>query len=205
MYGAAIVVLFVLYFTGRTNQGSSAAVSENDTLINRYDTIARQLKIAFVNTDTILSNYTYYKEQTSALEKDQVQAEKNYTAKLKKLEEDYKNYMYKINLGLMKQADAEREFAKKQEELEAYRARVSNTLIEKQEEIASRLYDSILVTVERYNKTAGYTYIITHAKGSNLLYADHSLDLTDVILEELNRSYEIWSGNSKSKKKKVVK
>jgi len=200
VYGLLIIVLFILFFVKKTETAAvknpELPIAIPDSLIPKQE---KAITIAYVNTDTILANYKYYKAQIAQMEKSQASAEKQLEERFKKLEEDYKNYLTKIKLGLIKQEDAEKQFAEKQAELENYQMQLRNQLIEKEEKVANQLYDSILNHIAIFNKTAGYTYIIAQAKGSNILYSDPDLNLTQFILEGLNKSYEQWSS------KKAVK
>lgn len=195
IYGLALIALFILFFTGKKSSVSKEEspdlpVGIPDSLMPKPE---KPLTIAYVNTDSILANYKYYKAQISSLENSQQVAEKQLEEKYKKLEEDYKNYLTKIKLGLIKQEDAENQFAEKQAELQEYQEKLRNNLLEKEQKVADQLYDSILNHIAIFNKKAGYTYIIAHAKGSNILYSDPSLDLTAIILKSLNASYDSWS------------
>ncbi len=195
IYGLAIIALFILFFLGK--KGHSGEVKKPDLPVNIPDSLIakpeKPLTIAYVNTDTILANYKYYKSQIASLESSQAIAERQLEERYKKLEEDYKNYLTKIKLGLIKQEDAENQFAEKQAELQDYQDKLRNNLLEKEQKVADQLYDSILNHIAIFNKQAGYTYIIAHAKGSNILYSDPSLDLTQIILQSLNASYDAWS------------
>jgi len=210
IYGAALIALFILFFVAGSKKAESG---DGGKIIKEKDEIdsvllhaqGQSVKIAFVNTDSILSNYEYYKKSIEKFETQKKQAEKQFQDKYKKLEEDYKNYMTKINLGLMTEQEAEAQFSKKQQEVETYYNSLTEELLKKEERVSSQLYDSIISQVAQYNKTAGFTFIIAHSKGSNILYADPKLDLTDEIIKELNNSYYKWIGEDKGKKKKSKK
>jgi len=198
IYGLSIIFLFILFFTKKpkttTIKSPELPIGIPDSLLPKKE---KAMTIAYVNTDTILANYKYYKAQIASLEKSQATAENELEARFRKLEEDYKNYLTKIKLGLIKQEDAEQQFAQKQAELENYQSQLRNDLLVKEEKVANQLYDSIINHVAMFNKTAGYTYIIAQAKGSNILYSEPELNLTQFILEGLNKSYEKWSKKKK--------
>lgn len=201
VYGVALIALFVLYFTKFSKKAENVkAVSKVAPIPDSI--LAKPMTIAFVNTDSILTNYKYYKAEISKLERQQASAEAEFTSRYKKLEEDYKNYMTKIKLGLIKQEEAEAQFAEKQKQLEDYYEQLRTSLAEKEQEVSVRLYDSIIGTVQRFNESTNYSYIIAHSKGSNILYADKALDLTALILDELNTSYESWATKKPTVKKK---
>ncbi|MBT7038441.1 MAG: OmpH family outer membrane protein [Bacteroidetes bacterium] len=198
-FAAAIISLFILHFTSKT-PGEKAVVAESDTAVAFDSSGQSTLRIAFVNTDTILANYDYYSDQISEIQNDKVAAEKRVMDKLKVLEEEYQKYIYKVKLGVMTEAQAEAEFSKKNEELESYRTSASNALMEKQEQISKRLYDSVFNAVARYNERSNFTYILANNSINNsLLHADKSYDLTKEILSDLNTSYDKYIESKKKK------
>lgn len=190
VFAVAIIVLFILHFTNNKG-GIIQAKTDSEAALQTDSNGIPALRIAYVNTDTIISNYGYYMDQISIIQNDKIAAEKRVMNKMKTLEEEYKNYIYKVKLGLITEEQAESEFSKKNEELEAYRTRASNALMEKQDEISSQLYDSVFNAVARFNKHAKYTFIMAHNSINNtMLHADHSFDVTQVILDDLNSSYD---------------
>ncbi|MBT3303262.1 MAG: OmpH family outer membrane protein [Bacteroidetes bacterium] len=198
-FAAAIISLFILHFTSKT-PGEKSVVTESDTAVAFDSSGQSTLRIAFVNTDTILANYDYYSDQISEIQNDKVAAEKRVMDKLKVLEEEYQKYIYKVKLGVMTEAQAEAEFSKKNEELESYRTSASNALMEKQEQISKRLYDSVFNAVARYNERSNFTYILANNSINNsLLHADKSYDLTKEILSDLNTSYDKYIESKKKK------
>ena len=198
-FAAAIISLFILHFTSKT-PGEKSVVTESDTAVAFDSSGQSTLRIAFVNTDTILANYDYYSDQISEIQNDKVAAEKRVMDKLKVLEEEYQKYIYKVKLGVMTEAQAEAEFSKKNEELESYRTSASNALMEKQEQISKRLYDSVFNAVARYNERSNFTYILANNSINNsLLHADKSYDLTKEILSDLNTTYDKYIESKKKK------
>ena len=205
IYALCIIILFILFFSKnrQDKQTEPDEIADTDKIDKTmFEAGENAMKIAFVNTDSILSNYEYYKRAIDKFEKQKAQAENQFQQRYKKLEDDYKNYITKVQLGLMTEEEAEAQFSKNQREVENYYNKLTSDLMKKEEELATQLYDSIISQVEQYNKRLGFNYIIAHSKGSNILFADPELDLTDEIISELNNSYYKWIGDDKSKKKK---
>jgi outer membrane protein len=206
IYGLSIVALFILFLTPckrsvKADGTEGQVITKNDEIDSILtNSTGTNTRIAFVNTDSILTNYYYYKKSIDKFEKQKEQAEKQFQSKYKNLEEDYKNYLAKINLGLMTEAEAEAQFSKKQRDLETYYNNLMESLMKNEEEVSVQLYDSIISHVERYNKNKGFHFIIAHSKGSNILFADPELDLTDEIIAELNKNQPESKGTKKGKK-----
>lgn len=148
-------------------------------------------RIAYVNTDTIISKYQFYMDQASRIKAKKANAEYQLTEKMKELESNYKDLLTKVNLKLVTIDEAEQEFALKQEEVEKYRTAASEELYNEEQDLVLRLYDSISVHVKKYNdnSTINFTYILAYQEKGALLHADESFNMTDVILESMNTTY----------------
>jgi outer membrane protein len=149
------------------------------------------MSIAYINTDTVVEHYKYYKELKTRLENEQKMAENQLQLKMKDLEKEYKNLSTKVNLGLIKEEEAQNSFAIKQQEVEAFRTNTSQKLVEKNTKMTEQLYDSIVNYVHRFNKGGRFTYILGYAKGGGIIYAPQSMDISNYILLGLNKEYEL--------------
>jgi outer membrane protein len=148
------------------------------------------LSIAYINTDTVVEHYKYYKELKVKLENEQKMAENQLQVKMKDLEKEYKTLSTKVNLGLIKEEEAQNSFAIKQQEVEAFRTNTSQKLVEKNTKMTEQLYDSIVNYVHRFNKNGRFTYILGYAKGGGIIYAPSSMDISNFILNGLNKEYD---------------
>lgn len=187
----AIIILYVLHFKSNPNTSSEATKtnSEIPTLVNEDSNgVKTTFRIAHVNTDTILANYTYFQTKRAKLEKQTKDAEAQYQKRLSELEEYYKDLEYKVKLGLATEEQAQTELYKKQSEIEQFRQNLMNHLTQEEQNLTTQLYDSIITQVNRYNKGANYNYILGYTKGGGILYTDKTYDLTDIILKQLNTS-----------------
>jgi outer membrane protein len=186
----AVIILFIFLY--KTRSQVSALISPNDSTIVLTDSgkHGKGTTIAYINTDTVVENFSFYKEMKSSLENEQKIAENQLQAKLKDLEKEYKTLSTKVKLGLIKEEDAQQTFAIKQQEIELFRSNVSEKLLEKDKLMTEQLYDTIVNYVHRYNKNNKYTYILGYTKGGGIIYAPSSMDITQAILAGLNQEYE---------------
>jgi outer membrane protein len=118
-------------------------------------------------------------------------AENQLQVKMSDLEKDYKTLSTKVKLGLSKEEEAQNTFAAKQQEVESFRTTMSQKLVDKNTAMTEQLYDSIVNYVHRFNKKGQFTYILGYAKGGGIIYAPHSMDISDYILNGLNKEYDI--------------
>jgi outer membrane protein len=190
----AVIVLYFLHFSYVKKHPGTDDGNYNPNDTTNY---TKGISIAYINTDSVVANYNYYNELKTKLENEQKIAENQIQAKASDLEKEYKLLSTKINLGLIKQDDAERSFALKQQEVEMLRNNLSEQLIEKEKQLTNQLYDSIVNYVNRYNVKSKHTYILGYAKGGGIIYAPKSMDMTQIILKGLNAEYESKLGKQK--------
>lgn len=60
------------------------------------------------------------------------------------------------------------------------------------EKLTSSVLERINVFIEQYGKANGYSVIFATTSDGEMIYGDSSIDLTDVVVKELNKEY---SGN----------
>ena len=78
---------------------------------------------------------------------------------------------------------------KMQQDLQALQNKLTNELAAETQKNSLQLRDSINAFLKEYNKTKGYSLIISNTGFDNLLYADSIYNITREILDGLNARY----------------
>jgi outer membrane protein len=183
----AIVILFILHFTGKcSSDADSASLKfENDSTIS--------LPIAYVDVDTILSQYVYAKEMRETLLGKSEDAKVSLTEKQRQLETEQRDFQRKAqNNAFISEERAQSELQRIQKmaaELEQTAARMDNELMMEQAKNSAQLADSVKLCIEIYNKTANYQIIFSNSGLDNVLYSKEKYNITNQILEVLNSRY----------------
>jgi outer membrane protein len=184
---------FVLTFAQCNNAPQQTAVTPAATCDS-----ARALKIAYVDIDTLLTNYNLWIElnETMISKEEDVRATLN--EKAKSLQSDYEEFERKLNnnaFATRERAEAEQNrILKKREELEETSERLTNELAIENNKNSVLFRDSINAYIRDYNKEHGYNIILSRI-GDNILYIDNAMNITQEIVDGLNARHE------KSKKK----
>ena len=147
-----------------------------------------ELKIAYVEVDSIMTQYRFAKEYTEILEKKG---------------QNIQNFQQKVqqNAYTREQAEAvQAGLQKQQNDLAGLQQRLGNEFNAEQEKYNKALHDSIDHFLAVYNKDKKYSIILSKS-GDNLLYADKAYDITDEIIAGLNKAYK-GKVDSKSKDNK---
>ena len=162
-------------------------------------------KIAYVQIDTLTSQYQKCKDLEEEFTKKRANAEatinakgKNFTTQMQEF-----NRKYQSNQFTQQQFEAEQaRLAKLQQDLEALQNRLSNSLQEEYQKEFQALTDTIQNFTKSYAKEKGYDFILCKSSGiDNVLYANEAYDVTDEVVKALNKRYTKQASKKEEDKK----
>lgn len=159
------------------------------------DTISPgQIKIAYVNLDTLNAKYTFISEKSSELEKSAVAAEtkvKSEAAKRQKEVDELVAYAQKGNLPADEQATVQNRLGQLQNELAQIQQQEEELLMKNEAALQEDLRKKLEVYTANYAKANGWDYIFSYQSTAPLiLFANPIYDLTNEIVKGLNAEYE---------------
>ena len=183
----AIIVLFSQCArkadTQTTTTGGEAAAA----------TVSGDLKIAYVEVDTLLSKYNFCIDLNEAMMKKEENIRMTLNQKAAALDKEQKEFQKKYeNNAFISPERAQQEYnrlMKMQQDLQVLQNNLSNQLATENQKNSLQLRDSINVFLKEYNKTKGYNLILSNTGFDNLLYADSSFNITQEIIDGLNARY----------------
>ncbi|MBP5387034.1 MAG: OmpH family outer membrane protein [Prevotella sp.] len=151
------------------------------------------LKIAFIEVDSIMTQYNFCKDYSKILEKRGNNIQSSLASMERNLEAAIKNFQNKAqNNGFKSQSEYESQQAaiqRQQEQYVAARDRLAGELQSETDKFNAALHDSIEHFIAQYNKDKKYSLILTK-QGDNILYGDKSLDITNEVVAGLNKAYK---------------
>ena len=149
-------------------------------------------KIAFVEVDSIMTQYKFCKDYSLILQK-KGQNIQNTLAQLQQaLQAAAANFQQKLqqNAYTREQAQSiEMSLQKQNNDLQALNQRLSGEFQTETEKYNKALRDSIQHFLAVYNKDKKYSLILSKA-GDNILYADKTHDITNEVIAGLNKAYK---------------
>jgi outer membrane protein len=151
-----------------------------------------EFKIAFVEVDSIMSQYKFCKEYSQILQKKGQNIQNTLASKQQQLQAAGANFQQKLqqNAYTREQAEAIQAGLQKQAaDLDALNTRLTNEFQVETEKFNEALRDSIQHFLVKFNKDKKYSIILSKA-GDNLLYADKTYDITDAVIAGLNKAYK---------------
>ena len=178
------IILVSFAASAQTAPAASPAVKTDD--------IKSANTIVFVNSDTLLNNYDYYKAVKAKLQTLSQQAQAELAAKGTAFQKEVAAYQKSASsLTPMQKAATEKRLAKKQQDLQTLGQSTSQQLQEEEANQNSKLYDHIAAYLKNYTKLKGYKIVLTYSRANpSMLYGDDSLDVTKEVLVGLNEEYK---------------
>lgn len=153
---------------------------------------ASETKIAFVEVDSIMSQYKFCKDYSLILQKKGQNIQNTLAAKQQQLEAAAANFQQKVqqNAYTREQAQSiQMSLQKQNADLQQLNQRLSSEFQAETERYNNALRDSIQHFLKFYNKDKKYGLILSKA-GDNILYADKAHDITNEVVAGLNKAYK---------------
>lgn len=148
--------------------------------------------IVFVNSDSLVNNYEYFKAVKVKLEDLSQRAQAELAAKGTAFQKEVATYQKTASsLTPMQKAATEKRLAKKQQDLQVLGDNTQKQLQEESANQNTKLYDRITAYLKTYTKLKGYKIVLTYSKANpSMLYGDESLDVTKEVVAGLNDEYK---------------
>ena len=151
------------------------------------------LKIAYVEVDSLMTQYTFAKDYSVTLQKKSNNARNTLNQKGNALQAAAANFQQKLNNnGLQSREQAASQQAaieRQQRDLQELQARLENELASETAKFNETLRDSLQNFLKVYNKDKKYDLILAKS-GDNILIADKKLDVTQDVINGLNKRYK---------------
>jgi len=180
-----IIILFILHFAGsgsKTNASGALAKSSKGAL-----------SVAFVNNDSILSNYDLVKKMRADLEAKGKRLEGEVAAKQQAFEKDAAYFQEQVKKKAISDQSAQEiygQLQQNQQSIYQLRDKYAAELQQSEMDMNVALIDSVMNFLKRYNDKYKFDYILGFTKGGNILFANDTLDVTKDVIKELNIAYQ---------------
>ena len=182
-----LILLYIFHFTGigtktKHNPNATAPVVAKDGV----------LKIACIDSDTLLAKYQYAIDLQEELSKYKEAQEKSLQEQVTKFQKDYQTYLQTgENMTLSQQQATEAELKQRSEKIQNLEAELTQKVLQKQMDSNIELLNRIFAFVREYNDANQQFDIIMRKtfNDSPTLYINPAMDITDEIIQGLNDEY----------------
>ena len=179
----AVAVLYYLHFKDRQPEEAPVIKSPIE---------AKGKTIVYVNVDSLLTKYDYFKDTQKVLESKRFQLENDLANRGRNLQNKVAFFQQRAATMTQEQGRAtEASLQKEQQDILAYRERAAQNLAGEEQAKNKQLYDQIFDYLKKINGTNKYEFVLGYTKGGGILFADPSGDRTTVVLDGLNKEYKV--------------
>jgi len=178
----AVAGLYFLHFSGTKKSVKSAPVTESSAQ-----------GLAFINIDTVIFKFDMFHDKREDLLSKQKNAEAELNSKGSQYEKGARDYQEKVQKGLITRATAqemEQALLQQQQELVGLRDKLQSNLMEEEQVMNRQILEYITKFLEEHKSEYSYQYIFGKSFGSVILYSDSALDITQKVLDAINKKYQ---------------
>ena len=192
----AVAILFFLYFSlnsklSTSSEGTSEAGKKTPKLITDPSKLANA-KIAYINIDSLNSKYQFITDKSQEINKRQMALENTLNSMYGKFQQEVADLQQAAQAGLRSETELKKEeerlqikqqdIANKEKQLQALGEEVANT--------QANMLRSVSIFIEKYNDNK-FDYILAYTSNniSSVLFAKSELEITNEIVDGLNKEY----------------
>lgn len=182
----AVIALFTLFFTRKPAE-QAVASAENVVVAES------NLPIAYLNLDSVLTQYQFAIEASDKLMTKQEDARLKLNTKARTLQSEAADFQRKLENGAFMSRDRaeqkQQELLKKQNDLQELEAKLTNDIMLENQKLNMQLADTINNFLREFNADGRYQVIFANAGKDNILQAADGYDITAEVVEALNARY----------------
>ena len=172
------------------------------------DTSSAGMKIAYVEVDSLMTQYDFAKDYSVTLQKKSNNARNTLTQKGNTLQAAVNNFQQKLNnngfTSREQAASQQAAIERQQRDLQDLQARLENELASETAKFNEALRDSLQNFLKAYNKDKQYDLILSKA-GDNILMDNKKFDITNDVINGLNKRYKPAAKKAEEPKKEEKK
>ncbi len=176
----AVMFLYYLHFSGSSKAQQTDLASGGN------------LRLAYINSDSVLKYYDYFKASREKLEAKGMQLDKDLKARATGLQGEFDSYQRTVNSLTIGQARAvEEDLTKKRQNLQLYQESLSQQMAVDQERMTKELYDKVTSFLRKYGEENNLQIVFKYDATSDVLFASDSMDISTTVVKGLNEAYRL--------------
>ena len=185
----AVAILYYLHFSTPKSQKATGT----------FDT--KDLKITYLNSDTVLKYYDYFKVNRDRLEAKGKRLDQDLKSRAQGLQNEIESYQRNAsNLTIGQARTVEEDLGRKRQNLQLYQESLSQEMQVDQDKMTKDLYDRVTSYLKVYGQERGLQVVLKFDASSDLLYAHDSLDISKDVIKGLNEIYKAEQALAPAKK-----
>ncbi len=176
----AVGVLYYLHFSSTAVAPEATSMSEGPLQ-----------SIVYLNADTLLENYDFFKESKAKLEEKTKQLEAEYTNRASGLQKEIADFQRNAKSLTITQGKAlQKDLMTKEQNLRMYQETLTQELVQEETKINTKLFENLTEYLKEYGTKNDVSLVLKYNRGSDVLFASEGLDITDKVTKGLNAEYQ---------------
>jgi outer membrane protein len=167
---------------------------------NATEVPAGGLKIAYVQMDTLMNQYQFYKDKVVELNRHGENVQSTLQQKAQALQQKaaqfQRNYENNVYTTREQVEGVQNSLQREQQQLAELEQRLQQELALQADEAQQALLDSLNNFLKFYNKQRKFDYILSNVGNAPILIANPKYDITAEIVAGLNKRYKPAAGKS---------
>ncbi len=150
-------------------------------------------RIAYIHTDSILAHYDFVKAKADELAEKAKKFDADITRRQKELDKEAAYFQESVKKNALSEKSAQEiygQLMQKQQGIMELKDRYQQELAMDEANINAILVDTVTSMLKRFNKELQFDYILGYNKNGNIFYTNPTLDITNEVLEILNKEYK---------------
>lgn len=144
--------------------------------------------VVFLNADTLFEHYNLFKELTDRFDKKRDSIDNLLRSKDAALKQDAANYQQRAEtMSVTDRQRTEEALMARNSDLLQLKDNLYDELSRSQDFMQDTIHKNITAFLKEFNKDKNYAFILSYQKGSGVLLANDSLDITSLVLDGLNK------------------
>jgi len=187
---ALLIAVGVLYFLHFNSKNHSELTSNDIKPIAKNYNPGENLKIAYVNSDTVSKHYLFAEKiQTSLLAK-RSSAENQIKGKYSSYEKMVTEYQNEAPImGQREAAEKAQNIGLLEQEIMKLEKDLSDRLALEEMQLTTNYIKKTDVFMQKIGRELGYDFVLSYRLGGPMLFADSIHEITSEIIIQLNKEY----------------
>ena len=178
----ALGALYYFHFSDRLTTSTPSGIAA----------VPGDLKIAYINSDSVLHHYEYFKVTRERLDSKGKKLDQDLRNRAQGLQNDYEAYQRNVsNLTIGQAKSLEEDLAKKQQNLQLYQQSLNQEMSSEELKINQDLYARVTDFLKKYGNDKGLQVVLKLDTSSDLLFGAPGLDITKDVTAGLNEAYQL--------------
>ncbi len=155
-----------------------------------FTSCQKEVKTAFVKTETIFKDYKGVKAQEAVFKQKQEAFQKKYQALAQQWQKEVTDFQQKLpKMNKAKAQKMDQELYRKQQQIQQMQQQESAAIADEMQKQTDSIIKKVYDFIADYGKKNGYKYIYGENKNGGLMYGEAKADITDAVLKALDTDF----------------